>query len=139
MWGDPDLGANASLAEGLKFVHHIEATVGAFAAIHDDGQVTAWGFKELGGDAAPVQDQLVEVRSIRASGGAFAATTADGTVVAWGDPDARLQSPQQTIKALYRTFKILSVVDTFLHWPVHVDLLTFSDFRVRRHKTRHAV
>ena len=86
VWGDPDLGADTSLAKSLANVQRIEATAGAFAAIHDDGQVTAWGLKDLGGDASAVQEELLQVRSISASGGAFAAIRANGTVVTWGDP-----------------------------------------------------
>ena len=85
------MGADGSLAETLSHVQRIEATAGAFAAIHDDGHVTAWGLKELGGDAAATQEQLLQVRSVRANGGAFAAIRANGTVTTWGDSDSRWQ------------------------------------------------
>ena len=42
----------------LRNTVQIQAAVGAFAAILEDGSVVTWGNAEYGGDGTSVQDQL---------------------------------------------------------------------------------
>ena len=71
--------------EGLASVRLIVASAGAFAALHDDNTVTAWGNSHYGGVIpAEVQTQLVTVRKIVAGRDSFAALLASGKVITWG-------------------------------------------------------
>jgi alpha-tubulin suppressor-like RCC1 family protein len=62
----------------------IKTTNGAFAALKEDGTITAWGDKEAGGSGAPTDDGYV---AIYANNYAFAALKEDGSITAWGRLD----------------------------------------------------
>eukprot|EP00435_Cladocopium_sp_Y103_P047329 s492_g13.t2 len=64
----------------------VQASSGAFAAIHADGSVVTWGHEYYGGDSSKAQEQLRHVRRVQATQCAFAAIRADETVVSWGHP-----------------------------------------------------
>ncbi|AYQ56862.1 hypothetical protein MS2017_1162 [Bathymodiolus thermophilus thioautotrophic gill symbiont] len=56
----------------------------AFAAINDDGTITAWGDASSGGSNAPSDNDYIKIYSnIKA----FAALKYDGSIIAWGDVD----------------------------------------------------
>lgn len=55
---------------------------GAFAALHDDGSVSAWGAEGRGGTGMP--SHLRNVKTIYSSQGSFAALQNDGRVKVWG-------------------------------------------------------
>ena len=59
-------------------MQQIQATIGAFAAIRDNGSVVSWGAARSGGDSSVVQDQLKNVQQIQATLRAFAAILGDG-------------------------------------------------------------
>eukprot|EP00434_Breviolum_minutum_P018264 symbB.v1.2.016113.t1/scaffold1219.1/size131098/5 len=87
-WGDPGFGGHMSaVRDQLKGVQHIHATIGAFAAILEDGSVVTWGYPHSGGGSSAVRDQLKGVLQIQATLNAFAAILEDGSVVSWGDED----------------------------------------------------
>eukprot|EP00439_Symbiodinium_sp_Y106_P086001 s10_g30.t1 len=62
-------------------VQQIQASRGAFAAIHGDGSVISWGTAKYGGNSSAVQAQLKNANQIRATDGAFAASLCDGSIV----------------------------------------------------------
>ncbi|WP_017902093.1 RCC1 domain-containing protein [Pseudomonas asplenii] len=68
---------------GLAAVRHVVGGGSAFAALHHDGSVSAWGRADLGG----VAPRLTQVKRIVASSGAFVAVHVDGSLSAWGDPE----------------------------------------------------
>ena len=71
-WGSAESGGDStSVQDQLNNAQHIQASLGAFAAILGDGSVVTWGDTEFGGDSTTVQDQLKNVQQIRASDGAF--------------------------------------------------------------------
>jgi len=53
-----------------------------FAALKEDGSITAWGDANVGGKGAPTDKGYV---NIFATDGAFAALKADGSITTWGD------------------------------------------------------
>ena len=55
----------------------------AFAALKEDGTVSAWSDSRYGGSGVP--EGLSDVKTIYSTYYAFAALKEDGTVVAWGD------------------------------------------------------
>lgn len=59
---------------------------GAFAALHDDGSVSAWGAEDRGGTGMP--SHLRNVKTIYSSQGSFAALQNDGRVKVWGNVDS---------------------------------------------------
>ena len=84
-WGRADCGGDSSaVGDQLRGVRQIQATIGAFAAILEDGSVVTWGDANSGGDSSVDQDQLKGVQQIQATIGAFAAILEDGSVVTWG-------------------------------------------------------
>ena len=72
------------LQHRLHDIQRLQRTHGAFAALHEDGDVTVWGHADYGGDASSVSDQLKDVCEIQATESAFAAIKDDRRVVAWG-------------------------------------------------------
>ena len=69
-WGDPGFGGHMSaVRDQLKGVQHIHATIGAFAAILEDGSVVTWGYPHSGGGSSAVRDQLKGVLQIQATRG----------------------------------------------------------------------
>ena len=69
-WGDPRRGGDSSaVRDQLQGVQHIQASIGAFAAILKDGSVVTWGGADIGGDSSAVQDQLKGVQQIQATRG----------------------------------------------------------------------
>jgi len=58
-------------------VRHIQATIGAFAAILKNGRVVTWGHPCCGGDISSFQDTL---RNVQDSHGAMRSSTAPGPV-----------------------------------------------------------
>ena len=83
--------AALSIASGDSLTLHVsqsrvQNTEKAFAAICGDSSVVCYGHRLYGGDAAEVQDQLVNVHHLQSTDRAFAAIRGDGTVVTWGDP-----------------------------------------------------
>ena len=64
-------------------MQQIQATIGAFAAILEDGSVVTWGRVGMGGDSSAVW--LKNVEQIQATWYAFAAILGDGSVVSWGN------------------------------------------------------
>lgn len=60
----------------------------AFAALNNDGTVTAWGDPDNGGAALNVSGALVDVSAIYSTHKAFAALKDDGSVVVWGNSNA---------------------------------------------------
>ncbi len=105
-WGDPGGGGDftcalsgctpvpnsGSLAAGVTSISSTSAsagggqpTLGAFAALKDDGSVVTWGDTNSGGDSTrPVGGALTGVTAIVASDRAFAALRSGGSVVTWG-------------------------------------------------------
>ena len=71
------------MPSGLSGVKAIYSTLGAFAALKEDGTVEAWGYSSYGGSGVP--SNLSGVKAIYSTQGAFAALKEDGTVKAWGD------------------------------------------------------
>ena len=63
MWGDEDLGGDASngvrgqLME-VSYIHYIRL---AYPALNVDGSAVPWGASDFGGDSSAVQEQLVGV------------------------------------------------------------------------------
>ena len=87
-WGPARCGGDSSAVQDLlRGVLQIQASIGAFAAVLEDGSVVTWGDADFGGDSSSVQDQLKGVQQIQAASEAFAAILEDGSVVAWGDAD----------------------------------------------------
>ena len=85
-WGDAHCGGDSSaVRDQLKGVTKIKGTLGAFAAILEDGSVVSWGHKWYGSDSAAVQDQLKGVQDIQVTGAGFAAIREDGSVLCWGN------------------------------------------------------
>ncbi|PHM72027.1 hypothetical protein [Xenorhabdus sp. KJ12.1] len=69
-----------------KKISQVTCSAKAFAALHVDGTVYAWGDKDYGGVIdEKTQAQLYNVRAIYATGKAFAALTSDNRVVTWGN------------------------------------------------------
>eukprot|EP00439_Symbiodinium_sp_Y106_P087436 s397_g53.t1 len=66
-------------SDSMCGVQHVTASSRAFAAIQEDGRVTAFGDPDAGGD-------VKSVLMISSTHRAFAALRSDGHVVAWGDP-----------------------------------------------------
>ena len=65
--GYPRVGGDSSqVQEQLRNIRHIQATVGAFAAILQSGAVVTWGDPRYGGGSSQVQEQLRNVQSIQA-------------------------------------------------------------------------
>eukprot|EP00435_Cladocopium_sp_Y103_P052315 s29_g16.t1 len=83
-WGAPGFGGDSSqVQDQFKGVQQVQATLGAFAAIREDGSVVTWGDPYYGGDSSGLKG----VQQVQACGSAFAAILADGSVVTWGDLD----------------------------------------------------
>jgi len=75
---------NIGLPEGsLRNIKQICMTVGAGAALTNDGNVLLWGRKNVGGENNSDTD-LTNVKKIFAGLFSFAALKNDGTVVTWG-------------------------------------------------------
>ena len=51
-------GHSSQVQEQLRNVQHIQATLGAFAAILESGAVVTWGRAVCGGDSRKVHEQL---------------------------------------------------------------------------------
>jgi hypothetical protein len=62
----------------------IYSTGHAFAALRDDGSISAWGNVDHGGKGAPTDSGYTKIYSNRY---AFAALTTNGSIKAWGDWD----------------------------------------------------
>ncbi|CAC9548612.1 putative lipoprotein [uncultured Gammaproteobacteria bacterium] len=56
----------------------------AFAALKDDGSITAWGHSDWGGASAPSGSGYTKIYS---NARAFAALKADGSITAWSNPN----------------------------------------------------
>ena len=82
------VGDSSGVQDQLKNVKQIKGSLGAFAAILEDGDVITWGSPDSGGDSRRVKLQLRDVQQVQAADDAFAAIRKDGTVVTWGCPDA---------------------------------------------------
>ena len=67
-WGRAsESGDRISAQNRLTHVQHIQASMGAFAAILVDGSFVTWGRAEHGGDSRAVQDHLKNVQKIQAN------------------------------------------------------------------------
>ena len=63
-------------------VLHVAGSMGAFAAVKDDGSVVTWGDEEPGGDSDEIRDQLTcGGRHVVGNAFAFAAVKEDDSVV----------------------------------------------------------
>lgn len=97
-WGHPGAAGDAGCAPAAgcspapagslsSGVTRVWGSYDAFAALHTDGSVVAWGDPSSGGDAsAPVGGSLTGVVNVVPGGFAFAALRQDGSVVTWGAP-----------------------------------------------------
>jgi ferredoxin-like protein FixX len=88
----------------LKDVRAIYSTLGAFAALKEDGTVQAWGNSGYGGSGVPAD--LKDVRAIYSTLGAFAALKEDGTVQAWGSSGyggSGVPADLKDVRAIYST------------------------------------
>merc|ERR1712048_1118659 len=73
----------------LTNVKKLESTLRAFAALHHDGTVTAWGDTNFGGT---LPYPLNNIEDIQSNMRAFVATTfgkEEDEVISWGDPAYR--------------------------------------------------
>ncbi|MGN5073612.1 hypothetical protein ACTG2C_01110 [Aeromonas veronii] len=85
-WHD-DITASDSSAVShlLTNVKTIYSTLGAFAALKEDGSVVTWGERVSGGDSSLVSGLLTDVKDIYfARYGLFSAVKNNGVVVTWG-------------------------------------------------------
>lgn len=58
-WGDARCGGDSSgVQDQLCGVRLVQASLGAFAALLEDGSVVTWGDAEHGADSSQVQHQL---------------------------------------------------------------------------------
>lgn len=82
IWGLKELTRRQDMPrriqEGSVKMLQLAATDHAFAAILDDGTVTAWGDRRYGGDCTSVQKELRDVQHLAATEEAFAAILKDG-------------------------------------------------------------
>jgi len=60
----------------------VQANLGAFAALRQDGSISAWGESETGGTGAPTDKGYVKIFS---NARAFLALKYDGSFITWGD------------------------------------------------------
>ncbi|MGV3344989.1 hypothetical protein ACGVWS_04310 [Enterobacteriaceae bacterium LUAb1] len=81
-WGEDIIQPPSTLGN----VKHLAVTGKAYAALHHDGTVTAWGDAHSGGVIpAALVSKLTDVTSVVGTQSAFAALHRDGTVTTWGD------------------------------------------------------
>mmetsp|Transcript_37035 Transcript_37035/g.73297 ORF Transcript_37035/g.73297 Transcript_37035/m.73297 type:complete len:281 (+) Transcript_37035:24-866(+) len=83
---------NTAFPTGLNKVENMRGTTAAFAAVHDDGNVSVWGIEEAGGKIpAHIQgeiDSADKITSIMSDGHAFAVVTSADGYLTWGsNPD----------------------------------------------------
>lgn len=82
IWGR--MAANGIVIPALSArIVEIKASRAAFAALWDDGTVSAWGDSREGGDCSDVQHHLQNVLMIGANNAAFAAITKT-KIISWG-------------------------------------------------------
>ena len=85
-WGASYYGLDKA-PSGLKDIKNILSTAYAFAALHNNGTVTAWGTSVTGdsskGGAAP---SLRNTKAVYSNEEAFAALHFDSSVTTWGTP-----------------------------------------------------
>ena len=82
----------AEVQKQLRNVQHIQATLGAFAAILETGAVVTWGRADR--ESSQVQEKLMNVQHIQATGQALAAILESGAIVTWGRADCGGDSNQ---------------------------------------------
>ena len=100
----------SQLASGVT---RIVSTLGAFAALKNDGSLVVWGNAAYGGNKASVASQLTTgVRDVFTTEEAFAALKNDGSVVTWGPASSGGDS--STVAPQLRS-GVVSFADPFHH------------------------
>lgn len=95
-----------------KKITDIKASCSAFAALWDDGTVSAWGDPRDGGDCTSVAHQLQQVLLLGANNAAFAAITIS-KVVTWGYSNCamcdapHLEAPARSIYSTEGAFALI--------------------------------
>ena len=74
----------------INKAHQVYTTGNAFAVLHQDQSVTAYGAAAYGGDTSVLfgQSTLTNVHTVASTTFSFAAVHSDATVTSWGKPDS---------------------------------------------------